>query len=199
MDSSTASSCADGPEIGPTNAEIFASIPFLPSSERRAIQFNANKTVTLILPIGDYGRGWFTPYFANLAARRLGIPVRQLRVCYNAPHPAMAQMPAFLSASAMLRGETSPFASAVGDVIEALCDQVIEKSRLMFAAMINVGHNDIGYDHATGRLFVLEMSRSRTIIEIATLTGRSNDQPRSEAPNLRFPDPSAFAPGHCNE
>jgi hypothetical protein len=60
----------------------------------------------------------------------------------------------------------------VAEVIEGLCDQVIEKGRLAFAANAGVGASDVGFDHFSGRHFVLDRDRSRNILELAE-TSRS--------------------------
>lgn len=61
-------------------------------------------------------------------------------------------------------------ANAVADVVEDMCDQVIEKGRSAFAALAGVGVVDVGFDRQTARFFVLERDRSGNIFEIAEAT-----------------------------
>jgi aerobic carbon-monoxide dehydrogenase large subunit len=186
-------------EIEPLDAELQTSIPFPLSNDRWAIRFNPNGTVTIVLGVRDYGRGWFSPYFANLAAARLGIPVQQFRIYYSANHPAVLQTPAIPSASAFLRGELSPFASAIAGVIEALCEQVIERGRAAFAAAAQIASDNVGFDNVRGRYFVLDMRSSHTLIEIAIARKAQLDAAPVSPSNYEFPDPAGPFSGHCNE
>ena len=146
-------------ESAPTN-------PILPTDRKWALRFNADGTVTIVLGMRDYGRGWFSAYFASLVAARLGIPIRRIRLYYSATLPAVLQTPR--PSRILLRGSTpGPVAGAVADIIEDMCDRVIEKGRLAFAAMAGVGAADIGFDQANGLFFVLDRDRSGSILEIA--------------------------------
>jgi hypothetical protein len=185
------------------NVETVTSIPFLSGNCRWAIRFNADKTVTIVLGARDYGRGWFSAYFAGLAATRLGIPFQRFRLYYNANHPAALQTP-LPSSFVLRRGDIGPFASAIADVIEAMCDQVIEKGRLTFAAMAGIGIADVGFDQAVGRFFVLEVNRSRTVMEVAVANhrGRYALAPSDIAQpgdGGMLSDVSAQTFGRCNE
>jgi hypothetical protein len=51
------------------------------------------QTVTLVLGMRDYGRGWFSAYFAGLVVARLGLPFRRVRIYYSATLPAVSQTP----------------------------------------------------------------------------------------------------------
>jgi hypothetical protein len=190
---------ADRAEIESLDAELLTSIPFPPSNDRWAIRFNPNRTVTIVLGVRDYGCGWFSPYFANLAASRLGIPVQQFRIYYSANHPAVLRTPVMPSASAFLRGELSPFASAIAHVIEALCDRVIENGRSAFAAAAQVASDNIGFDNVRGRYFVLDMRRSHTLMEIAAARKAQPDAALVSSSNYQFPDPAGPFSGMCNE
>jgi CO/xanthine dehydrogenase Mo-binding subunit len=151
------------------NVETVTSNPLLPTDRKWAIRFNAGGTVTIILGMKDYGRGWFSAYFAGLAAARLGIPFPRFRVYYAATLPAVLQTPV-PSPSVFHRCHIGSIANAVGDVVEAMCDQVIEKGRSAFAALAGVGVIDVGFDRQTGCYFVLERDRSGNIFEIAEAT-----------------------------
>jgi carbon-monoxide dehydrogenase large subunit len=151
------------------NIETATTNRLLPTDRKWALRFNADGTVTIVLGMRDYGRGWFSAYFAGLVAARLGIPFRRVRLYYSATLPAVLQTP---QPSCILpQGNTlGPVARGVADVIEDMCDRVIEKGRLAFAGMAGVGAGDIGFDQPYGRFFVLDRDRSGSILEIAETT-----------------------------
>ena len=156
------------------NIETVPSNPFLPAKRKWAIRFNAGGTVTIVLGMRDYGRGWYSGYFAGLVTARLGVPFRRVRIYYSATLPAVLQTP-MTSPIVFHRTHLGPVATAVAEVIETMCDHVIERGRLAFAAMAGVGPGDVGFDQSTGRFFVLDRNRSGRILEIAATTlGRSS-------------------------
>lgn len=162
------------------DVETFAAVPFLPADERWAIRFSANETVTLVLGVRDYGGGWFSSYFAGLAASRLGIPYHRIRIYYSAQHPAALRTP--MGPPALFRrGEIGPFANAIADIIEAMCDRVIEKGKLAFATIGSIACDNIGFDPLAGRFFVMDSSRSRSLAELVAA------------------DNAPARTGHCNE
>jgi hypothetical protein len=99
-------------------------------------------------------------------ATRLGIPFRQIRLYYSATLPAVLQTPVS-SAIAQRRSHTGLLASAVADVIERICDEVIERGRSTFAALAGVGAFDVSFDPRAGRFFVVDRERSGNILAIA--------------------------------
>jgi hypothetical protein len=156
---------AQNARVEDLDIETVASNAVLPTGRKWAIRFNAGGTVTIVLGMRDYGRGWFSAYFAGLVAARLGIPFRRVRVYYSANLPAVLQTPV-PSPVLFRRGDIGPAAGAAADVIEGMCDQVIVKGRLGFAAMADVGADDVGFDQPTGRFFVLDRERSGNILEL---------------------------------
>jgi hypothetical protein len=138
----------------------------LPAGRKWAIRFNASGTVTIVLGMRDYGRGWFSAYFAGLVAARLGVPFRRVRVYYSANLPAVLQTPV-PSPIRFWRGDVGPLAAAAAATIERMCDQVIEKGRLAFAAMADIGVRDVGFDQPTGLFFVLDRERSGYLLDLA--------------------------------
>jgi hypothetical protein len=155
------------------NVEFVPGNPFLPGDRKWAIRFHAG-TITIVLGMRDYGRGWFSAYFAGVLAVRLGLPFRRIRIYYSATLPAVLQTP---QPSRILLHESGlgPVAMAATDVIEEMCDRVIEKGRLTFAALAGAGAADIGFDQPTGRFYVLDRDRSGSILEIAkTVQGGSS-------------------------
>ena len=120
------------------NVETVAMNPLLPADRKWAIRFNVDGTVTIVLGMRDYGRGWFSAYFAGLVATRLGIPFWRIRLYYSAMLPAVLQTPQPFRI--LLHGSTpGPVARAAADVIEEMCDQVIEKSWSTLALLAGVG------------------------------------------------------------
>jgi hypothetical protein len=101
----------------------------------------------------NYGRGWYSAYFAGLVTARLGVPFQRVRIYYSATLPAVLQTPV-PSSIVFHRGQIGPVATAVADIIETMCDQVVARGRLAFAAMAGVGPGDVGFDQSSGRFFV---------------------------------------------
>jgi len=156
------------------NIETVPSNPFLPAKRKWAIRFNAGGTVTIVLGMRDYGRGWYSGYFAGLVTARLGVPFRRVRIYYSATLPAVLQTP-LPSSMVFHRSHIGPVATAAADVIETMCGQVVERGRLTFAGMAGVGPGDVGFDQLSGRFFVLDRIWSGRILEIAATTlGRSS-------------------------
>jgi hypothetical protein len=148
------------------NVETVASSQWLPANRKWAIRFGAGATVTIVLGMGNYGRGCFSGYFANLVSVRLGIPFRRVRLCYSANLPAMLQNP-LPPRTVPCWSSLGPLAAAAADVIAGMCDQVIGKGRVAFAAIAGVEPSDVGFDQMSGRFFVLDRARSRSTLEIA--------------------------------
>ncbi|GGF37296.1 hypothetical protein GCM10011611_49780 [Aliidongia dinghuensis] len=143
----------------------------LPSNQKWAIRFNTGGTVTIVLGMRDYGRGWFSAFFASLVAARLGIPFGRIRVYYSANLPAVLRTPVPPPVR-FRRSKVGPVAGAAADIIERMCDHVIGKGRSAFAAMASIGIRDIGFDQSTGRFFVLDRERSGNILDVARAAPR---------------------------
>lgn len=159
------------------DVEAVTSNPLLPIDRKWAIRFTAGGTATIILGMKDYGRGWFSAYFAGLAAVRLGIPLRQIRLYYSATLPAVPQT-SRRDLVMSRRSQIGPIASAVADIIEELCDRVIAKGRSALAATAGVDDVDVGFDQTMGRFFVMDRDRSRTVLEIAEASRITADDPQ---------------------
>jgi CO/xanthine dehydrogenase Mo-binding subunit len=166
-----------GTTVDNLDVETVTANPLLPTNRKWAIRFNAGGTATIVLGMKDYGRGWFSAYFASLVTARLGIPFRQVRVYYSATFPAVLQTPV-PSPTALTRSQIGPVARAVAEIIEGLCDQVIEKGRLAFAAMAGVGAIDVGFYRSAGRYFVLDRDRSRDILDVAETSRSARESPK---------------------
>jgi carbon-monoxide dehydrogenase large subunit len=169
------------------NIETVTSNPVLPTDRKWAIRFDAGGTVTIVLGMRNYGSGWFSAYFAGLVAARLGIPFGRVRVYYSANLPAVLQTP--VPSPVLLRCcDVGPVARAAADIIDAMCDQVIEKGGFAFSTMANVGVHDVGFDKATGRFFVLDRERSGNILELAKATPGGSSLSTEFARNVRRDD-----------
>jgi CO/xanthine dehydrogenase Mo-binding subunit len=107
------------------NIETISSSPFLPANRKWAIRFDAGGTVTIVLGMRDYGKGWYSAYFAGLVTARLGVPFQRVRIYYSATLPAVLQTPR-PSSIVFHRSHIGPVATAVAGVIETMCDQVVE-------------------------------------------------------------------------
>jgi hypothetical protein len=150
------------------NVEIVNKNPLLPADTTWAIRFGAGETVTVVLGIRDYGRGWFSAYFAGLAVARLGLPFRCVRIYYSATLPAVSQTPRI--AGILLYGsQPGSVATAVGDIICEMCGLVIEKGRLASAAVAGVGAADVDFDAPTGSFFARNTGWSGRTLDIARI------------------------------
>lgn len=166
------------------NAESVTSNPLLPAHRRWAIRFKADGTVVIVLGMRDYGRGWFSAYFAGLVTARLGVPFPRVRLYYSDTLPAALRTP-MPSSMVLHRSQIGPAARAVADLIDEMCDQVVERGRLAFAAMAGVDTVDVGFDQATGRFFILDRDRSGNILEIAETVRGGSTVPISFARNFQ--------------
>jgi CO/xanthine dehydrogenase Mo-binding subunit len=151
---------------GSLNVEAVASSRWLPADRKWGIRFGADGNVTIVLGMWNYGRGCYSAYFASLVSARLGIPFRRVRLYYSANLPARLQTPT-APQFVLRRSSGSPLASAAADVIEGMCDQVIERGRSAFAAIAGVEPGNVGFDQSSGRFFVLDQDQSGSILEIA--------------------------------
>lgn len=174
------------------NVETATSNPFLPTDRKWAIRFNAGGSVTIVLGMRVYAMGWFSAYFAGLVTARLGIPFRSVRVYYSASLPAALHTPV-PSPIAVRRSDIGPVERAVANVIEGMCDKVIERGRLAFAATAGVGAIDVSFDQPTGRFFVLDRNQSRNILELAETARRGSFVSTEFAKKLQRADNYSFA------
>jgi hypothetical protein len=166
------------------NVEIVNKNPLLPADSKWAIRFGAGETVTLVLGMRDYGRGWFSAYFAGLAVARLGLPFRRVRIYYSATLPAVSQTPQI--AGILLHGsQPGPVAAAVGDIICEMCGLVIEKGRLASAAVAGVSAADVDFDASTGCFFVRNTSWIGRTLDIAKIARGGTSASTEFAKNLR--------------
>ncbi len=166
------------------NVEIVNKNPLLPADRTWAIRFGAGETVTVVLGMRDYGRGWFSAYFAGLAVARLGLPFRRVRIYYSATLPAVSQTPRI--AGILLHGsQPGSVATAVGDIICEMCGLVIEKGRLASAAVAGVGAADVDFDASTGCFFVRNTGWSGRTLDIAKIARDGTSASTEFAKNLR--------------
>jgi hypothetical protein len=141
--------------------------PLLPTNRKWAIRFGAGENVTVVLGMRDYGRGWFSAYFAGLAAARLGLPFRRVRVYYSATLPAVSQTPR-IAGTLLYGSQPGSVAAAVGDIICELCGLVVEKGRLASAVIAGVGAADVDFDASTG-FFARNTGWSGRTLDIAKI------------------------------
>jgi CO/xanthine dehydrogenase Mo-binding subunit len=154
--------------LGELNVEMVTADPFLQTDRKSAIRFSASGTITIVLGIRDYGRGWYSAHFASLVATRLGLPFRRMRVYYSATLPAVLQTPQeFRILPAGSR--PGPFATAVGKLIDEMCGRVVENGRVFFAELTGATPAAVRFDQTAGRFFALDGSRSASILDIAEI------------------------------
>lgn len=166
------------------NVEIVNKNSLLPTDCKWAIRFGTDETITVVLGMRDYGRGWFSAYFAGLVLARLGLPFRSVRIYYSATLPAVSQTPRI--AGILLYGsQPGSVAAAVGDIISEMCGLVIEKGRLASAAVAGVGAADVDFDASTGCFFVRNTGWSGRTLDIAKIARDGTSVSTEFAKNLR--------------
>jgi hypothetical protein len=171
-------------EIENLNVEIVNKSPLLPTDRKWAIRFGAGETVTVVLGMRDYGRGWFSAYIAGLVVARLGLPFRRVRIYYSATLPAVSQTPRI--AGILLYGsQPGSVAAAIGDIICEMCGLVIEKGRLASAAVAGVGAADVAFDASTGCFFARTTGWSGRTLDIAKMARDGRSVSAEFAKNLR--------------
>jgi CO/xanthine dehydrogenase Mo-binding subunit len=154
--------------VGEVNVEMLTANPLLQTDRKSAIRFSASGTVTIVLGIRDYGRGFYSAHFASLVATRFGLPLRRMRVYYSATLPAVLQTPQD-SGTLPDGSRLGPLATAVGKLIDEMCGRVVENGRAIFAELIGVTPDAVEFDQIAGRFFVLNGSRSASILDIAKI------------------------------
>jgi hypothetical protein len=166
------------------DVETINKSPLLPTDRKWAIRFGTGENVTIVLGMRDYRRGWFSAYFAGLAAARLGLPFRRVRVYYSATLPAVSQTPRI--AGTLLYGtQPGSIAAAVGDIICEMCGLVIEKGQLASAAVAGVGAADVDFDASTGCFFARNTGWSGRTLDIAKIARDGTSVSTEFAKNLR--------------
>jgi CO/xanthine dehydrogenase Mo-binding subunit len=154
--------------VGTLNVEMLTTDPLLQTDRKSEIRFNAGGAVTIVLGMRDNGRGWYSAHFASLVATRLGLPFRRVRVYYSGTLPAVLQTPQEFR---ILPEESrlGPLATAVGKLIDEMCRRVVENARAIFAELTGATPATVGFDQTAGRFFVLDGSRSASILDIAEI------------------------------
>jgi CO/xanthine dehydrogenase Mo-binding subunit len=132
------------------NVEGSGPISLLPYGQRCAIHFETDSTITVRLGTREYGMGYGSAYLASVPAARLGIPLNRVRIYYMGSLPAV-RLAAKPVSQLPSRGSVGPTVAGIGDLIESLCDRVIEKGRLYLANSLGIRAIDINYEAANGR------------------------------------------------
>lgn len=125
-----------------------------------------DSTVTITLGMKDYGNGYVSPYFANLVATRLGVPLKQIRIYYAGAHPAVRITPK-TAACVPSRGSVGPTNDQIGTLIESLCEQIIEQGRSHLAHRNGVLPDEIEFDATSGQFIVASNEYRGHILELA--------------------------------
>jgi hypothetical protein len=154
--------------VGKLNVEMLTADPSHQTDQKSEIRFNASGAVTIVLGMRDYGRGWYSAHFASLVAKRLGLPFRRIRVYYSATLPAVLQTPQdfnILPEGSRL----GPLATEVGELIEKMCERLVENGRAVFAELTGAAPAAVGFDPTASRFFVLSGGQSASILDIAKI------------------------------
>ena len=154
--------------VGKLNVEMLTADPLLQTDRKSEIRFKAGGAVTIVLGMRDYGRGWYSAHFASLVANRLGLPFRRIRVYYSATLPAVLQTPQEFGIPPK-GSRLGPLPTAVGELIEKMCERIVENGRAIFAEMTGATPAAVGFDQTAGRFFVLNGGRSASILDIAKI------------------------------
>jgi carbon-monoxide dehydrogenase large subunit len=154
--------------VGALDVEMLTTDPLLQTDRKSAIRFNASGTVTIVLGMRDYGRGWYSAHFASLAATRLGLPFRQMRVYYSVTLPAVLQTPQ--ECGILPEGtRLGPLATAVRELIDEMCGRIVENGRAIFSELTGATPAAVQFDQTAGRFFVLGGERSASILHLAEI------------------------------
>ena len=145
--------------------EMIGSRLLLPHGQKCWIAF-AGACVTVGLGMRDFGHGYASPYFASVAVGRLGIPFNRIRLYYMGVHPAV-KIAHWNVANIPSRASVGPANAQIGDLIEALCDRVIEQGRRFLSASIGVCPGEIDFESSTGRFSIVGKNRYVEILELA--------------------------------
>ncbi len=132
------------------NVETIGPITLLPHGRTCGIRFEADATVTIMLGMRDYGRGYASPYFASLLVARLGIPFKRVRLYYTGVLPAVRSAPR-QGPDVPTRANVGMAIAEIGNLIETLCDRAIEQGRRFLASSIGVLPADIDFEASSGR------------------------------------------------
>ena len=154
--------------VGNLNVEMLTADPLLQRDRKSEIRFKADGAVTIVLGMRDYGRGWYSAHFASLVANRLGLPFRRIRVYYSATLPAVLQTPQEFGIPPK-GSRLGPLPTAVGELIEKMCERIVENGKAIFAEMTGATPAAVGFDQTAGRFFVLNGGRSASILDIAKI------------------------------
>jgi hypothetical protein len=107
-----------------------------------------------------------------LAAARLGVPFRRIRLHYSGSLPAVLQTPQ--ECGLLAKGsQPGPQATVIGELIGEMCDRVIERGRAIFARTVGATTTTVEFDPTAGRFSVLDGGSSAGILEIAEIANES--------------------------
>ena len=114
----------------------------------------------------SYGQGYASAYFTGLALARLGVPLKRARLFYAGDHPAVKISFGELS-NIPARMSVGHINAEIGDLIECLCIQVIEKGRRYLASVMGVPEVKVDFDPQSGRFLIADEGCHVRILELA--------------------------------
>ena len=166
------------------NVEIVNKNPLLPTDRKWAIRFGAGEIVTVVLGMRDYGRGWFSAYFAGLwwivSGSRSGVYASTTAPLFQRSRRRL-EYPGFYCVEA----SRDRSGAAAGNITSEMCGLVIEKGRLASAAVAGVGAADVDFDASTGCFFVRNTGWSGRTLNIAKIARDGTSASTEFVKNLR--------------
>jgi carbon-monoxide dehydrogenase large subunit len=167
VEGDTCGATASGPALSDSlNVEVVGPRSLLPHQQRCGLRFEADGTVTIVLGTRDYGYGWASPYFAGIVADKLGVQFERIRMFYTGVHPAARTTPRN-KPYLLCRASVGAVIAEIGDLIEVVCDRVIDRGRHLVASSLGVAAGTIGFDASRGRFFDRQQERYFTILDTA--------------------------------
>jgi hypothetical protein len=170
------SNCGEGDKCGATdsrlalskglNVEMIGPRSLLPYQQRCGIRFEADDTVTIVLGMRDYGNGWASPYFAGVVAAKLCVPFERIRMFYTGVHPAVRTTPRN-KPYLLCRASVGTAIAGIGDLIEVVCDRVIDRGRRLLASSLGIPAGTIDFDASCGRFVDRQQERYFTVLDTA--------------------------------
>jgi hypothetical protein len=147
------------------NVETVGPPSLLPYREC-GIRFGADATVTIVLGVRDSGWADASSYFTGVLVTRLGIPRNQIRLYHTGMHPAVRRTPR-RPCRALNRADMSVAVAEIADLIEQLCDRVIEQGRRLLASSRGILPADVDFEPSTGRFRIAGTDQHVDILEMA--------------------------------
>jgi hypothetical protein len=151
---------------GGLSVETRGPTAILPYGQICGIRFDPDRTAVIVIGTKSYGHGYASAYFTGLAVARLGVPLKRTRVFYAGDHPAVkisfGELP-----NIPTRMSVGHINAQIGNLIECLCIQVVEKGRRYLASVMGVPEVKVDFDPHSGRFLITDEGCHVSILELA--------------------------------